>query len=86
MTKQKQAEELAISLGTQIEAEYFPDSRSWDLQVPAPDGKQWVSGQCIHLVEVYYTYVAGDKDEAYGMLINRMADGLEDIDETINPQ
>ena len=86
MTKKKQAEELAISLGTKIEAEYYPASRSYDLQVPAPDGKQWVSGQCIHLVEVYYTYDKGGKDEAYSDLIMRMKDGLEDIDESINPQ
>jgi hypothetical protein len=86
MTAQKQAEELAKSLGTQIESEYYPESRSYDIQIPAPDGKQWKSGQCIHLVGVYYTYHKGDKNEAYLDLLDRMNEGLEDIDETINPQ
>lgn len=79
MTIQKQAEQLAANLGTKIEVNYSSYDQSYDLQVPAPDGKQWTDGNCLNMLETYYSYIKGGKNEAYKMLITRMNSGLEDI-------
>lgn len=85
MTLENQCKQLAATLGVEIESEYFPYDRNYDIQVAAPDGMQWASGQCIHLVAVYYTYDKGGKNEAYYDLLMRMKEGVEPIDKLINP-
>ena len=86
MTIQK-LKKIAAGHGATIETEAFhPTNRA--LVAIAPDGKQWVCGQCIHLVSEYITYIKsgyGSREEAIMDLAIRMDTGLEDLDETINP-
>lgn len=78
--------ELAEKMGIEIEdPEYCERDKSYTIQVPAPDGKQWVNGNCIHLVCVWFHYVSGHKNAQVLDLINRMNEGLEELDETVNP-
>lgn len=86
MTLENQCKQLAKTMGVEVEHNYDSYERCYEIQVAAPDGKQWQDGQSIHLVAVYYTYDKGGKSEAFGGILNRMQQGFEDIDETINPQ
>lgn len=75
---------LSASLGAEVESELDHHSDR-AITVVAPDGKQWVDGQCIHMTECYYTYIPGSRQEAIDMLITRISSGLEELDTELNP-
>lgn len=86
MTVHKQAIGLAGKLGAKLDVpEYSAHDRSYTVQAVAPDGKQWVAAGSLHLVCVWFTYVKGDKDIELQDLINRMNEGIEDLDTELNP-
>lgn len=49
----------------------------------APDNKQWVSGECIHMTVSYYNFT-GMRQEAISDAYERVCEGLEDLDTELN--
>jgi len=85
MTSENKLKNLAAQLGVTVEVEKDNYNRSVEIQIAAPDGKQWVDGGSVHLVAVYYTYDKGGKNEAYTELLKRMQDDMEALDQELNP-
>lgn len=75
----------AAELGATVE-----ERKDWDnsvnIEVIAPDGKQWISGQCLHMLAIYWTYEPNGRTQAIRELYHRIGEGLEPLDESINPQ
>lgn len=81
----KQLNTIAASHGAVVEIDRSGEDRAVEVCVVAPDGMQWVAGDCVHMMGVYYTYAKGDKDAVYKTLAARIAQGLEPLDTVLNP-
>lgn len=79
----KQLAAKVEALGATFEFQRWPDG-SAEFCAIAPDGKQWVDGQCIHLLSVYHSAFKNARKDAIDIFIDRISDGLEDLDEKIN--
>lgn len=78
----KTLETLAASLGATVEEDkIYPP---YSIVVIAPDGKQWVDGECVHMQNTYHPHFKGDRADAIKEAYNRVLLGLEDYDEEIN--
>lgn len=78
------AKKLAAQLGATVTKEFYREDREHDIAIAAPDGKQWVSMQCIHLTARYWSYAPETKLEAWKDLYERLQEGLEEYDESVN--
>lgn len=75
---------LVESMGGTVEETKINPSAGYDIVCIAPDNKQWVDGNCVHMVGVYYPDVMGDRADAINYLYERVSEGLEDYDEELN--
>lgn len=80
----KDLEKLAESMGATIELDKFPDGgRSF--VIVAPDNMQWKDGQCIHMQNTWHSHFPETRQEAIEDAIMRVSEGLEELDEELNP-
>jgi hypothetical protein len=80
----KNLKSLATKYGAEVETNCY-DGDLVSIEVLAPDGKQWVEGGCLTMVEVYYRHAPESKPEAFETLMRRIGYGLEELDEILNP-
>lgn len=74
---------IASKHGATVEIDNH-DGDSKSIQVIAPDGKQWASGNCLQMVGPYWLHAPESKGEAIADLLERIELGLEDLDEELN--
>lgn len=77
---------LASSMGADVEVDHYQDSS--EITITAPDGKQWSSGNCVHMTEQYWRYIKsgdGSRDSCVRRLYERVNQGLENLDIELNP-
>jgi hypothetical protein len=78
--------QVAVQFGASVDVNSYSNTDK-EIQIAAPDGKQWVEGNCINMRGEYYTYIhEGEysKQEVIKTLINRMNQGLEEFNEELN--
>lgn len=80
----KQLKDKLKELNAEFQEDKYPDGDGAIICV-APDGKQWTSGQCIHLTEPYGSHFSVMRQEAINDAFERISEGLEELDEDLNP-
>jgi hypothetical protein len=77
----KKLQELATQLGATLsEPIYSERGQSYEVELFAPEGKQWKFNGCAFMGGMYWPYIKGHKAKCYETLFNQAQQGVEDLD------
>jgi hypothetical protein len=76
----------AAMYGAEVEETgYISKPKLYQFHVNAPEGYQWADAGCLGFVVLWDGRLPNEKQEAFQDVINRINQGLEEIDTTVNP-